>query len=207
LTSCGFCLISGRDNLDLPVHDRNSMLDQYGELYHAAWKRGAGPVLRVLEHDCVQDLANHCIHAASPALASALRRVLGAFHAHKKFRAVDELLHRIYEPILWRALRVANAAVRRQAALLFVDAFPVQDPDAANADFEQVPAPQCTARVDPAGPRPPAPAAPAAPFEAAVRCGWSPEQGTVFSGSPHRRFAPTCPSLFARRRCTARSTP
>lgn len=113
------------------------MLVQYGELYHAAWKRSAGPVLRALEHDCVQDLANHCIHAASPALASALRRVLGAFHQHKKFRAVDELLHRVYEPILWRALRVANAAVRRQAALLFVDAFPVQDPDAANADFEQ----------------------------------------------------------------------
>lgn len=114
------------------------MLDQYGELYHAAWKRSAGPVLRVLEHDCVQDLANHCIHAASPALSSALRRVLAAFHQHKKFRAVDEMLHRVYEPILWRALRVANATVRRQAALLFVDAFPVQDPDAANADFEQV---------------------------------------------------------------------
>jgi condensin-2 complex subunit G2 len=113
------------------------MLVFYGELYHAAWKRGAGPVLRALEVDCVQDLANRCIHAATPALASSLRKVLGVLHQHKKYRAVDEMLHRVYEPILWRSLKVANAAVRRQAALLFVDAFPVQDPDAANADFEQ----------------------------------------------------------------------
>mgnify|MGYP000904839878 CR=1 FL=1 len=116
---------------------RATMLEQYGELYHAAWKKAAGPALHALEYDCFQDLANHCVHAATPALASALRKVLGVVHRHKKFKAVDEMLARVYEPVLWRALKVANPAVRRQAGLLFAEVFPVQDPDASNAEFEK----------------------------------------------------------------------
>ncbi|KAJ1476020.1 condensin II non structural maintenance of chromosomes subunit-domain-containing protein [Baffinella frigidus] len=116
---------------------RASMLEQYGELYHQAWKKAAGPALHALEYDCFQDLANHCVHAATPALASALRKVLAVVHKHKKNKAVDEMLARVYEPVLWRSLKVANPTVRRQAALLFAEVFPVQDPDASNAEFEK----------------------------------------------------------------------
>lgn len=63
---------------------------------------------------------------------------VGIFHGKKKYQKVDEMLFRIYEPILWRALKVANPTVRKQAALLFIDAFPVQNPEASQADFEQV---------------------------------------------------------------------
>ncbi|EKX42521.1 hypothetical protein GUITHDRAFT_141192 [Guillardia theta CCMP2712] len=115
---------------------RSSMLVQYGELYHAAWKRASGPVLHALEHDCVQDLAKHCIHASSPSLSNAIRQVLSVFHKNKKYKAVDEMLSRIYEPILWRSLKVANPIVRKQAAQLFAEVFPVQNPDAPNAEFE-----------------------------------------------------------------------
>ena len=83
-----------------------------------------------------QDLAIHCVHAASPALASSLRRILGTFHAKKKYQNVDEMLHRVYEPILWRSLTVANPTVRKQSALLFIDAFPIQNPEAPQAEFE-----------------------------------------------------------------------
>ena len=38
------------------------------------------------------------------------------------------MLLKLYEPILWRSLAVANAHVRRNAATLFVEAFPLQDP-------------------------------------------------------------------------------
>ena len=38
------------------------------------------------------------------------------------------MLLRLYEPILWRSLKVANPHVRRNAAPLFVEAFPLQDP-------------------------------------------------------------------------------
>ena len=79
---------------------RKSMLVQYGELYHTAWKRATGPVLHAIEHVCLQDLASHAINSASPTLSSAIRHVLSIFHGKKKFKAVDEMLARIYEPIL-----------------------------------------------------------------------------------------------------------
>ena len=43
---------------------------------------------------------------------------------------VDEMLCRLYEPILWRSLNVASALVRKNAATLLIDAFPIQDPTA-----------------------------------------------------------------------------
>ena len=116
---------------------RKSMLLQYGELYHTAWKRAAGPVLHALEHDCLQDLASHAINTASPALSAAIRHVLSVFHSKKKFKAVDELLARIYEPILWRSFKVANASIRVQAAQLLAEAFPVQNPEASAKEFEE----------------------------------------------------------------------
>lgn len=40
--------------------------------------------------------------------------------------AVDALLMRLYQPILFRAFSAANAAVRLNALALLVDAFPLQ---------------------------------------------------------------------------------
>lgn len=40
------------------------------------------------------------------------------------------MLCRLYEPILWRSLNVASALVRKNAATLLIDAFPIQDPTA-----------------------------------------------------------------------------
>ena len=116
---------------------RKSMLLQYGELYHAAWKRASGPVLHALEHDCLQDMASHVINTASPSLSSSLRLVMSVFHNKKRFKAVDEMLARIYEPILWRSFKVANASIRVQAAQLLAEAFPVQNPEATAKEFEE----------------------------------------------------------------------
>jgi len=46
------------------------------------------------------------------------------------------MLFRLYEPILWRSLKVANPMVRRNSALLLVDAFPLQDPEASNEEMD-----------------------------------------------------------------------
>ena len=43
-----------------------------------------------------------------------------------------------YEPLLWRSLDAANPAVRRNAATLFVDAFPLQRHDARRAELDEV---------------------------------------------------------------------
>ena len=55
-------------------------------------------------------------------------------HSQKKQRGVDEMLLRLYEPILWRSLKVANAQVRANSAAILVDVFPLQDPDANMED-------------------------------------------------------------------------
>ena len=49
-------------------------------------------------------------------------------HDQKRQRGVDALLVHLWEPILWRSLRVANPNVRKNAAMIFVEAFPLQDP-------------------------------------------------------------------------------
>lgn len=53
---------------------RSSMLLAYGEIYLSAWKKASAQVLHTIEHDCLQDLANHCVHASSPSLASSIRK-------------------------------------------------------------------------------------------------------------------------------------
>ena len=66
------------------------------------------------------------IVAKTPALSAALRAVLDGFHSQKVHAAVDALLLRLYEPLLFRGLGAANAAVRRNSILLLFDAFPLQ---------------------------------------------------------------------------------
>ncbi|GAQ82457.1 hypothetical protein KFL_001120010 [Klebsormidium nitens] len=109
---------------------RKSILETYGDILFKAWKVASGPCLYELEYNCVQRLAEACLYASTPGLAANIRRVLGGFNSQKKQRGVDELLLRLYEPLLFRALQVANASVRHNALLLFVDVFPLQNPDA-----------------------------------------------------------------------------
>lgn len=105
------------------------MCELYGEIYFKAWRTASGPYLIRVETGCVQDLMSAAVHASTMSLFNALRRVLGAFHGQKKARGVDEMLLRLYEPILWRALTAANPHVRRSAATLLIDTFPLHDPD------------------------------------------------------------------------------
>lgn len=105
------------------------MCELYGEIYFKAWRTASGPYLIRVENGCVQDLMSSAVHASTMALFNALRRVLGAFHCQKKARGVDEMLLRLYEPILWRGLTAANPHVRRSAATLLIDGFPLHDPD------------------------------------------------------------------------------
>ena len=47
------------------------------------------------------------------------------------------MLCRLYEPILWRHLKVANGLVRANAASLMIDAFPLRNPtDSAQENDE-----------------------------------------------------------------------
>ncbi|XP_048765257.2 condensin-2 complex subunit G2-like isoform X2 [Ostrea edulis] len=105
----------------------SSWLEKFGEVYFRAWSSGSN-LTETLEMDCIQDLMNHAVHAHK-SLAPALRQVLTYFHKQKKKSGVDAMLLNMYEPFLWRSLKVANPEVRANAAWLLVDAFPLLDPD------------------------------------------------------------------------------
>ena len=62
--------------------------------------------------------------------------MFSVFHESKRIKGVDALLLRLFGPIIWRSLRCANSTVRVHATSLFLEAFPLQNPDAGAADLE-----------------------------------------------------------------------
>ncbi|XP_073235471.1 condensin-2 complex subunit G2-like [Porites lutea] len=116
-----------------------NVLSLYGEVYFRAWRVASGPYLKVLEENCFQDLMYSAVHAqrsGTQSMASRLRKVLEYFHQQKKQRGVDEALLRLYQPIIWRAFKVANPMVRANATALLTDTFPLQNPDAGNEEID-----------------------------------------------------------------------
>ncbi|CAM9206403.1 unnamed protein product, partial [Phaeothamnion confervicola] len=118
---------------------RRPVLAAYGEVYFRAWGGADDIVARAkLEAGCVQDLMQACVHAASPALFENLMTVLAPFHDRRRQKGVDGALLRLYEPILWRALRCANPTVRAQACAMLGAAFPLQEPTAGAEAVEKI---------------------------------------------------------------------
>ncbi|NWX25657.1 CNDG2 protein, partial [Notiomystis cincta] len=107
-----------------------SLMEYISEVYFRAWKKVSGEFIEVLEYNCIQDFMHHGVHLPrSSSVHSKVREVLSYFHKQSKVRqGVEEMLYRLYQPILWRALKARNSEVRANAAFLFVDAFPVRDP-------------------------------------------------------------------------------
>ena len=106
---------------------RKSMVESYGEMYFKAWHNAVDPQLERIEYGCIEDVMANAVGCANNNTASALRSILGYLHTQKKQAGVDEMLSRLYEPILWRSLKASNPSVRSNAAKLFIDAFPLVD--------------------------------------------------------------------------------
>eukprot|EP00026_Physarum_polycephalum_P001187 Phypoly_transcript_01188.p1 GENE.Phypoly_transcript_01188~~Phypoly_transcript_01188.p1 ORF type:complete len:1187 (+),score=275.43 Phypoly_transcript_01188:424-3561(+) len=116
---------------------KKSVRSEYAEIYFRAWKSATGPYLHKMEYTCIQDLMTCAVHAENRHVISGLRGVLGYFHEQKHQRGVDSMLTRLYEPIIWRSLKVANQFVRGNAAWLFVDAFPLVEADAPSRESDE----------------------------------------------------------------------
>ena len=78
--------------------------------------------------DAVQGFLRTAVHAADRKYFSGLRHFMRSFHDVKRTAELDGALLSIYDPILWRSLRCASGPVRSQAAVLFLDVFPLQHP-------------------------------------------------------------------------------
>ncbi|XP_027430245.2 condensin-2 complex subunit G2 isoform X2 [Zalophus californianus] len=108
---------------------QKSLMVHIAEIYFRAWKKASGKILETIENGCIQDFMHHGIHLPrrSP-VHPRVREVLSYFHHQKKVRqGVEEMLYRLYKPILWRGLKARNSEVRSNAALLFIEAFPIRD--------------------------------------------------------------------------------
>ena len=99
-----------------------------GEVYLKAWHASEGEFRTKME-DCIQDLMYRCViggrgggGAHTPAL-----RVLNVFHSAKRSQATQNLVARLYEPILWRHLRAASQTVRHNTLDLLLAAYPVEN--------------------------------------------------------------------------------
>lgn len=116
---------------------QKSLMVHIAEIYFRAWKKASGKILETIENDCIQDFMFHGIHLPrrSP-VHSKVREVLSYFHQQKVRQGVEEMLYRLYKPILWRGLKARNSEVRSNAALLFVEAFPVRDPNFIAAEMD-----------------------------------------------------------------------
>ncbi|NXD00984.1 CNDG2 protein, partial [Certhia familiaris] len=115
-----------------------SLMEYISEVYFRAWKKVSGEFIEVLEYNCIQDFMHHGIHLPrSSSVHSKVREMLSYFHKQSKVRqGVEEMLYRLYQPILWRALKARNSEVRANAAFLFVDAFPVRDPSFTTEEMD-----------------------------------------------------------------------
>ena len=119
-----------------PHSPRTPRLDAYGDVVYRAWAGSSGACRLEVQQTLVQGLMEAAILASAPAMAAALRRVLGGLHAQKAQAGVDAMLLSLYEPILFRRLSAANPDVRRNALAVLVDAFPLRDPGESNEETD-----------------------------------------------------------------------
>ncbi|XP_076333543.1 condensin-2 complex subunit G2-like [Tachypleus tridentatus] len=107
--------------------------EMYGKVYFRAWLNSTGNYREKIEQFCIQDFMFYAVHVPrniKKSLAPLLRRLLNCFHRQKQQRSVAIMLLNLYEPIIWRSLKVANGHVRANAATIFFDVFPLEDPEA-----------------------------------------------------------------------------
>ena len=124
----------------------------YGKVLYHAWKesqssgeednssdarenadRDSGKAIE----DVVQNLLRGGVHAAEVKYFRGVRFLLQSFHDVQRNK-LDAMLLRVYDPILWRSLRCANATVRGQAAVVFMDVFPLQQADGRAEENDKI---------------------------------------------------------------------
>ncbi|XP_077507253.1 condensin-2 complex subunit G2-like isoform X2 [Amblyomma americanum] len=96
------------------------------QIYLSAWKAVAGTEqATALEEDMQEVMYWYVNGDLEEAHHEKLFKFLKVLHAARKERAVAVMLCRCYLPILWRALKARHFRVRRNAAKIFFDSFPL----------------------------------------------------------------------------------
>ncbi|XP_063777980.1 condensin-2 complex subunit G2 [Pseudophryne corroboree] len=118
-------------------HLQKSLINHVADIYFRAWKKASGEILTTIEHTCIQDLMHHGVYLPKKSpVHFKVKKVLSYFHQQKLRQGVEAMLYRLYQPIIWRGLKAGNSEVRSNAAVLFVEAFPIQEPNMNQKDSD-----------------------------------------------------------------------
>ena len=135
-----------RNDLHLAIRaqipqQKKNFVKVYGNIYLAAWKE-----VPEEDEDTQQDLedligqfAVAMLHAKNPNLNKNLLVFMEPFHEQQKTPAIEDMLYRVYGPILWRSLSARNSLVREYATNVLGRVFPLQDSSHCRAEqaFQQ----------------------------------------------------------------------
>ncbi|CAK0798600.1 unnamed protein product [Prorocentrum cordatum] len=116
------------------LYTRQVALKAYAVGLFKAWKHSTGGA-RVQVELCVQDWVVLAIRCARKS-ADRARGMLEELHLRKHEESATDLLCRLYGPVLWRDLKVANPQVRENAARLLLYVFPLIPNDLGLAEKE-----------------------------------------------------------------------
>lgn len=145
--------------VQIPNNLRLIILKAYGDIYYDAWKAtnrdndddgsqqnidaeddddndssseeesSRSSIRSKFESIVLQDYMSAVIYAANPSIVKSLTTLLESFYSNKKNNDVENMLYRMYNPIIWRSLKATNAIVRMNATNVFTELFPlVQHP-------------------------------------------------------------------------------
>ncbi|GFS92095.1 condensin-2 complex subunit G2 [Nephila pilipes] len=105
----------------------------YGKVYFDAWsismKTKKETLKNELEIYCIQDLILFAVNGRQKSLILVMRKLLAQLHCQKKENHVSRMLYFLYRPILWRFLKNPDGLIRANTTQLFLDVFPLEDPD------------------------------------------------------------------------------
>lgn len=127
---------------------RKSLIELYGEIYLLAWKnlsQSDESAQNELEELLGQYIVT-MLHAKQAQMHQKLMTLMEAFHKNQKTPAIEDLLYRLYGPVLWRSLTAGNSQVRAQATSLLSRVFPLQD--SSHCRTEQAVQQACKALVE-----------------------------------------------------------
>jgi hypothetical protein len=92
----------------------------------------------ITEHTCIQELIHFAIHARNATVLKQVQAMLKYIVEQKvSDRGVEEMLERLYGPILWRSLEVANPLVRENALVQFALVFPLVRADQPQREIDE----------------------------------------------------------------------
>lgn len=110
----------------------------YANLYYKAWKKAQGQAKLRIESVAIQNLIDSALHCQSASLLKTIKTLLKHIIDQKAAdKDVEELLHRLYSPLIFRALEVANPVVRENALYQMSLVFPLVPPALPQGEFDQ----------------------------------------------------------------------